>query len=162
LSSLADIVGAQGDRVRAGEYQQESLRLFTELNDASGMARVLADLGNLARDSKAYPEAMEYYRESLRRAAEAGRRTNIARALVEMAECASSQSRPEKAVLLAGSASMILQSVAASGGTLLRRTALEIIEKARMTMNPSEHARMLARSRRWTLDEIVKYALDSG
>jgi hypothetical protein len=31
-----------------------------------------------------------------------------------------------------------------------------------MTMNPSEHARMLARSRRWTLDEIVKYALDSG
>ncbi|MFN0105546.1 MAG: protein kinase domain-containing protein [Bryobacteraceae bacterium] len=161
LTSLGDVAAGQGHLGQAKEYHEDGLRLFRELGDAAGMAPVLADLGNLARDAGDYAAAEERYRESLRKAVEAARRTHIARALIGMATCALLQCRHERALMLAGSASAILKSVVASGLSDYRGTAQNILEQSRLQLDPADHARILAQSRCFTLDQTLEYALAS-
>ncbi|MEX2263949.1 MAG: protein kinase [Bryobacteraceae bacterium] len=162
LSSLGDIAASQGDLSRSKEHQQDSLRLFAEIGDTAGMARVLVDLGNLARESESYEEASEYYKDSLRKTAQRGRRTHLSRALVELAKCALRQSQPERALMLAGSVLGVLQTVAASAGNEYRKAVQEIIEQSRREMDPAAHAQVWAKSRCLTLDETLRYALESS
>ena len=162
LSSLGDIAAAQGDLSRAHAYQTESLSIFGELHDATGLARVLADLGNLAREGGRVGEARARFRESLRKAVEAGRRTHVVRALAGMAQCALSESQPERALALAGAALSVLQTIATSGDIKQRKLLQEALDRCRAGLDPAVYARELARCRRLTFEQAVAAALNSG
>ena len=159
MSSVADIAVRQREASVAREYHRKALEVFRRIDDSRGMAHVLLDMGNLARDQKHFEEANDRYQESLRKGAEEGRRTHIAQALIEMSKTALEQSRPERALMLAGSASSILQALEGSGNES-GKTAEEILERVRRSMDSGAYIRALAKSRRMTAKEAVEYALD--
>ena len=81
LDAGGQLAYRQGDYERAVELHEESLRLFRELQDKTGMSAALGHLGRVAHLRGAYARAWALSEESLVLAREVGRRPSIAAAL---------------------------------------------------------------------------------
>lgn len=119
-------------------------------------------MGNLAHDGGRFEEANDRYRASLRKAVEAGRRTHVVRALTAMAHCSLSESQAERALVLAGSALSVLQTIAASSDIKHRKMVQDALDRCRTVLDPAIYARKLANSRRMTFEQAVAHALNSS
>jgi tetratricopeptide (TPR) repeat protein len=113
LNYQGDVALDQGDSQAAAKLYEESLIIFRELGDQSGIASSLTDLGNLARDQKDFPEAESLYRESLKIFHALDHKRGIARLLECLAGSAAAQSKPTRALRLAGAAAALRQAVGA-------------------------------------------------
>jgi predicted ATPase len=104
LNYEGDITHEQGDDDAARALYEQSLRIFRQLGDKWGMAGSLIDLGNLSRDHGDYQASRSQYAESMKLFQELGQRRGMARLLDCLTRSAALQSKPERALRLAGSA----------------------------------------------------------
>jgi len=99
-----------------------------------GIARSLADLGNLARDEKDFDGAHDLYQASLRIFQELDHKRGIARLLECFAISAAAQSAPERSLRLAGAAAALRQAI---GAPLTLETGLNSKRVSRQPGNRS-------------------------
>ena len=78
---LADLYYSLGDYSQAENYYGQSLKIAQELDDRSGIASSLGNLGYIARYRGDYDKAEEYYLQSLQIRQELGDRSGIASSL---------------------------------------------------------------------------------
>jgi tetratricopeptide (TPR) repeat protein len=142
----------------ARSHYEEALNQFRGLGDRAGTARVLADLGNLARDDDDYDAAEDFYQEALRELSQLGRRTNIARVLADMAQCAVRQHRPERALTLAGAAAEIRRTVE-SGSEGTEESTRRVFEQTKADMAAHAHREAWAAGQAMTIDQVIQYGL---
>ncbi len=65
MNNLGILTKAQGDPVAARNYYEESLVIFQEFGNRSGMADTLNNLGNVASSQGDYASARNYHEQSL-------------------------------------------------------------------------------------------------
>lgn len=71
----------QGDKVRALEHYQRSLKLAEEVGDKSSSSATLNSIGNLYHSQGNYAQALEYFQQSFKIKQEIGEKVGVARAL---------------------------------------------------------------------------------
>jgi predicted ATPase len=111
LNHQGDVARARGDSEAARRFYEEGLEAFRRIGDRWGMATCLADLGNLAREERDFEAAHRLYEESIRLFQELGHKRGIARLLEAFAGAAVAQSRPERALRLAGTAAALRKAI---------------------------------------------------
>ena len=104
LNYQGDVAHEQGEAAIARALYEQSLSLFRELGDKWGIAGCLVDLANLARDHGDYQTSRSHYVESMKLFQELGQKRGMARLLDCLACSAALQSKPERALRLAGAA----------------------------------------------------------
>jgi len=104
LNYQGDVAHEQGEAAIARALYEQSLTLFRELGDKWGIAGCLVDLANLARDHGDYQTSRSHYVESMKLFQELGQKRGMARLLDCLACSAALQSKPERALRLAGAA----------------------------------------------------------
>ncbi|MBS1560982.1 MAG: tetratricopeptide repeat protein [Bacteroidetes bacterium] len=67
-----------GDLTSAREQFRRSLTLYESMNDASGVAKVSCNIGNVDADTGDFPSALEFYRKALSVHEELDNRTGVA------------------------------------------------------------------------------------
>ena len=137
LNYQADVAVLERNAAAARSLYEESLAMFRELGDKWGMAGCLADLGNLARDQKDYTSSRSLYAESMKLFAELGQKRGVARLLESMARSAAAQSKPERALRLAGAAAAIRRHLGASLPAAEEASLENTLERARAAVPPS-------------------------
>jgi predicted ATPase len=156
----------QGDCAGARALYEKSLENFRELGDRWGIAGSLADLANLARDEEDYRAADAMYRESIAVFQKLEHKRGIARLLEAFACSEAAQSRPERALRMAGAASALRQSIGAP---------LTPVEQSKLesSVEPAQQALTIAASRTawlegWAMpvekliEEVLRPASASG
>ena len=157
LVALGDIAAAQQNPPFAQSCYTEALELFRTLRDDAGIGRVLAHLGDLNCDCGDHRAATNFYLEALRETVKVGRRSNIARVLGSIAECTAVQSRPKRALMLAGAATSMWSAV--NGGDATARQCIQkIFDRTRLSIDPAEHDRVWCAGQCLTLDQVIQYA----
>ena len=137
LDYEGDIVHEQGDHVAARDLYEQSLAIFRQLGDKWGMAGCLADLGNLARDHGDYTASRGHYAESMKLFQELGQKRGMARLLDGFACWEAAQSKPERALQLAGAAAA-MRHVLGTPLPLAEQAKLErTLEQARKSLPPA-------------------------
>jgi predicted ATPase/transcriptional regulator with XRE-family HTH domain len=81
LSGMAALAHKQNDYRRARALYEESLALYTQVDDKRGIAEALCHLGLMAQTAREHAQAIRLYEESLSRFRELGDRRGIALAL---------------------------------------------------------------------------------
>ncbi|MBK8552527.1 MAG: tetratricopeptide repeat protein [Ignavibacteria bacterium] len=66
LLELGDILRNKSEYARSKEYLEESLKIFQEINDVDGIARVFNLIGNVGLAISDYSAAMEYYNKAIK------------------------------------------------------------------------------------------------
>jgi predicted ATPase len=113
LNHKGDVAREQGDTSSARSFYEQGLVIFREVGDQWGIAGSLGDLGNLAREQGDFAAAHLLYRESLEGFQELDHRRGIARLLDCFAGSAAAQSQPERALILAGAAAALRETIGA-------------------------------------------------
>ena len=126
VNHQGDVAREQGDAPGARSLCERSLASFRELGDQWGIAASLADLGNLARDQRDFVRAQALHEESMRIFQELGHKRGIARLLEAFAGAAIAQSRPERALRLAGAAASLRKTL----GTPIPAAEQEKLERS--------------------------------
>jgi predicted ATPase/serine/threonine protein kinase len=137
LNYEGDVAREQGEDSVARALYEQSLANFTELGDKWGIAGCLVDLGNLARDRQDYEASRAHYAESMTLFQELGQKRGIARLLDCLACSAAYQSKPERALRLAGAAAA-MRRVLGAHLPLAEQAVLEkALELARKSVSPA-------------------------
>jgi predicted ATPase len=113
LNYQGDVAREQGDSAAAQSLYQQCLAMFREIDDRWGIGGTLADLGNLAREQGDFPAAHLLYQESITIFLQLDHKRGIARLLECFASSAAAQSKPERALRLAGAAAALRQNIGA-------------------------------------------------
>jgi tetratricopeptide (TPR) repeat protein len=154
---LGDIAAAQANPLLARARYEEALDLFQTLHDLAGVARVMADLGDLNRDCGDHEAARTYYLQALQETVRVGRRSSIARVLGAMAECAV-RYYPKRALTFAAAAAGLWRAVGRGGDAAARQSIQRVFEQTRLCMDPLEHDRVWSAGQSLTVDQVVQYA----
>lgn len=104
LRAAIMLLGYMGDRAQAARLAGESLALYRELGDKTGMAWVLADMGCHAWTRADYPEAVRLCEESVALFRELGDPRGLCWALIWLAAVARDQGKAEEALRLSNAA----------------------------------------------------------
>lgn len=113
LNHQGDAARAQGDAPAARLLYEQSLLTFRKLGDPWGVASSLADLGSLACEQRDYVAAHSLHSESIKLFQNLEHKRGIARLLECFASSAAVQSKPERALRLAGTAAALRQTLGA-------------------------------------------------
>lgn len=158
LSWLGQITYQQGDYAAAHAYFQECLALRRTLKSERDIASTLLHLALVAARQQD-PTAPSLLEQALQRLAETGDDLKFAYALEELADLATVQDRPARALQLVGAAAALRQTV----GTPLPQAEQQAL--ARMLAPAWQHLDANAANAAWTTgaamtpDEAVAYAL---
>jgi predicted ATPase len=137
LNYQGDMAHELGDEETARALYEQSLAIFRELGDKWGTAGCLADLGNLARDRGGYDTALARYAESLALFQELGQKRGVARLLDCLACSAAMQSKPERALRLAGAAAAMRRVLSAPLSLAEQHRLEKTLEVARQAVTPA-------------------------
>jgi tetratricopeptide (TPR) repeat protein len=108
----------QGDFGAARPLHEESLAIHRELEDKTGIAGSLNDLGSVAREQGEYEAARVLFEESLAIFRGLGDKTSIATSLADLAHVAQAQGDPEKARALLEEALQLARGVDDKNGLI--------------------------------------------
>jgi tetratricopeptide (TPR) repeat protein len=137
LNYAGDVAHEQGEDDVARNLYDQALGIFREMGDQWGIAGCLVDLGNLARDHGDYHASRLQYAESMKFFQELGHKRSIARVLDCLACCAAFQSKPERALRLAGAAAAMRRVVTAPLPWAEQARLEKILDVARNSLNPT-------------------------
>lgn len=137
LNHQGDVAHEQGADGVARAFYERSLSMFRAAGDKWGIAGCLADLGNLARDDGDYAQAQTYYAESMKFSQELGQKRGIARLLDSLACSAVTQSKPERALRLAGAAAAMRRGLGAQLPSAEQARLEKTLDRARREVPPA-------------------------
>jgi predicted ATPase/class 3 adenylate cyclase len=113
LNNQACVASDQGEYAEARLLLQESLAIRRQLGDKAGLALSLNTLADVVLDEGKYGDARPLLDESLAINRELGDQTAIAYLIEDYAGLAAAETRPEKALRLAGFAEALRESIGA-------------------------------------------------
>jgi adenylate cyclase len=127
----------QGEDAVARALYEQSLNVFRELGDKWGIAGCLVDMGNLARDHGDYQTSRSQYVESMKLFQELGQKRGMARLLDCLACSAALQSKPERALRLAGAAAAMRRVLGAPLPMAEQARLEKTLDLARQSVSPT-------------------------
>jgi predicted ATPase len=161
LNYQGDLTREEGNTEAARALYQESLSAFRDLGERWGIAGCLADLGNLYRDQKDFAASHSMYAESICIFQELGHKRGIARLLECFACSSAAQSKPERALRLAGAAAALRRTL----GTPLpadEQARLECgLERARQAMESSAASAVWLEGWAMPMEKAVQFAIET-
>jgi tetratricopeptide (TPR) repeat protein len=116
IHQLGHLASNQGDYEMARGLYEESLAMFRELEQPSGIATSLAEQGNVALKQGDLEAAGSFYEESLAISRELGNKVSIAVALNNLGKIAREQGDPRTARALHGESLEIRRELGDKGG----------------------------------------------
>jgi len=161
LNGLGEVAMAEGHYAEARQYHQESLARFRQIDSRWDIASVLRDLGHLSRQEGDYRGAAAMYREALAIFQALRHRRGIARVLEHLACCAACQSRPERALKLAGAAAALREKLGTPLSAAERAELENSLRQARQQLSTAEQEGCWAEGWSNTADQNLAYALAS-
>jgi two-component system, NtrC family, sensor kinase len=106
----------KSDYATALEYSLQGLEQFREIEDKTGTARMLSDIGVIHWYQSEYPDALKYYFDALRINEEIGNKPDIAVTLCNIGIVYNSQKEYEKALTYISKANIIDEEMGNKGG----------------------------------------------
>jgi predicted ATPase/DNA-binding SARP family transcriptional activator len=161
LNGLGQIAIKQGEYAQACDIIQESLAIKQELGDRRGIAVSLLNLGTIAAGQGAYAEAHRFYQKNLTMMQELGDKLGIAECLETLADLARLQKEAERSSRLFGAAEALRERM---GATLAPAECAEYernVAAARAALGDAAFGEAQAKGRAMTLEQAIKYALES-
>jgi predicted ATPase len=137
LNYEGDVAREQGEDAVARALYEQSLNVFRELGDKWGIAGCLVDMGNLARDHGDYQTSRSQYVESMKLFQELGQKRGMARLLDCLACSAALQSKPERALRLAGAAAAMRRVLGAPLPMAEQARLEKTLDLARQSVSPT-------------------------
>lgn len=162
INYQGDVAREQGEWHVARTLYEQSLLSFRELGDRWGVASSLADLGNLARDQCDHASCHALYADSLRIFRELGQKRGIARLLDCFACLAAAQSKPERALRLAGAAAALRQTLGAPLSPAEQDKLEKNIQPARQALTHGTGATAWMEGWAMSAEKAIDYALAEG
>jgi predicted ATPase len=160
LNHKGDAAREEGDAASARSFYEQGLAMFRELGDPWGVAGSLGDLGNLAREQGEFADAHLLYRESLEAFQALDHRRGIARLLDCFAGSAAAQSQPERALLLAGAAAALRESIGAVLAPAEQNRLAESLERARAALSDAAGAAVWMKGWAMPTEDAIVLAIE--
>lgn len=160
INYQGDVARDQGQPQAARDLYEQSLLAFRELGDRWGVASCLADLGNLARDQGDDAACHALYGDSLRIFRELDHKRGIARLLDCFACLAAAQSKPERALRLAGAAAALRQTLGAPLSPAEQAKLEKYLGPARLALNPSSGTAAWMEGWALSVEKAIEQALN--
>jgi hypothetical protein len=120
---------------------------------------VLRDLGDLARRDGDHRRAADFYKEALAIFHKLGHRRGMVRVLEHLAACADDDGRPDRALILAGAAAAMRETLGISLSQAEREELDEPIQSACEKLPKSEQTKAWAEGRSMTADQVLQFVL---
>jgi hypothetical protein len=139
----------------------ESLAIFREINDQSGLASCMSDLGSLAVFRGEYLLGAQLYQESLVVFGELGDKRGIAKVLEGFAGMASSRDRAEEALHLAGAATAVRNRLGVQPRQARRSATDSVVTAARVSLG-TKADEIWKEGERMSLEKAIEYALGTA
>ena len=146
------------DLAAARSHAQESADLHRKLGDEKVVAFLLACLASLAIDRADHAGATAHLAESLAISRAKGDRVDLAFVLETSASLAVATGEPERALLLAGAAAALRESVAALPVPLWRMKLESSLATARRALGPRAAEEAFAAGTRMSVAEAIDFA----
>jgi len=162
LNNLAGVVAASGDYAMARHLLLESVDIQRQLGGEGGLAIALNSLADVVLDEGDGQAARPLLVESLTINAKMGDSAAIAYLLDDFAALAAAESRPERAMRLAGAAAAARSAIGSQvpEGERLRFDRLQA--PAHEMLGEEAAAAFVAEGRAMSLEQAVQYALHEG
>jgi hypothetical protein len=148
----------QGDDAQAQIFYEESLALRRTLDDKSGIANVLVNLGEVAHSQGKSAKAITNYVESLTLRAELGDKEGIAYCLEGLAEVAGARGQPKRAARLWGAAAALREAIGAPIPPAERPHYDRNMAAARAQFDAAAFDTAFAAGRSMTLEQVAAEA----
>ncbi len=158
LNALGSVAFDQGDQVSAQRYQEQSLAIHEELRDPWGTAFTLRELGKIAIVTHDEGTAAKMLRQSIVAFHDMGAREEVAETLEHYSALEAERRNDELALILAGAASALRDSLG-SPATAPDQSRLEaILEDPKRRLGPERLSRAWSRGSAMSLQESVRFA----
>ena len=148
----------KGNYEQAQTFYEESLTILRSVGDQFRIAVNLHNLGNLFRNSQAYPIAHSRYMESLTIYVELEALLNIAELLGDMAELAVLQKKSDRAMRLTGAAERHFKSLGTPDSVVWQDRVDKLLLLAKQALDEEDIATAQAEGRAMSLETAVEYA----
>ena len=158
LNNLGDHALTVGEYDRSEPLFTESLSLLEERGDTANVARSLFNLGAVALMTDRLDTAADRLRESLKRSRAAGDKEDLAWGLLGLACLASSRGESERAAVLLGAATNLLEGMGADFKPFERKLHDETAARLAAQMGDEPFRRSLADGRALSLTTAVEVA----
>jgi predicted ATPase/class 3 adenylate cyclase len=162
VNNLGNVALDQNNLAQARAWLEEALALQREVGDRWSVANALNNLGNLARAQGDYRSARSLYHESLAIYQEFGDKRALAYLLEDMGCTEALQNRPERALCLIGSASILREAVGSPLSATEMKKIESMLELAHRLLDETAQARAMGQGRSMTLEQAVQYALNDN
>jgi len=162
LTNLGLLASQRGDLPEARRQLNEALALWRELGDHQNIAYALSNLGGVATQQGDLASAENFLRESLTLLTRAGDKRGIAFVLERSAVLAVTGARPKLALVIAGHAAALRESIGAPQPPALRAAYQEQLEAARRGLSPTDAADAERKGARLALDELALAMASTG
>jgi tetratricopeptide (TPR) repeat protein len=159
LNNQACVASDQGEYTEARLLLQESLLIRRQLGDKAGLALSLNTLADVVLDEGEFGDARPLLDESLAINRELGDQTAIAYLIEDYAGLATAESRPEKALQLAGFAEALRESIGAPLPPSEQARVDRMIAPARAALPESTVAAEWEAGRSLGLEQSIELAL---
>ncbi len=159
LNNLGQLALIRGDYAQARVYLEEALALQREIGVKSSIAHTGLNLGNVLRALGEHEAARAVYQDSLVTYRELGDRRMIAYLLEDIGGLLALQGDSERALRLAGAASLVRESLNLPLSAADQRRLDEALEPARQALGEAAAARAWNAGRDLPLDDAMAEAL---
>jgi predicted ATPase/DNA-binding CsgD family transcriptional regulator len=159
LSTLADVVRAQGDLGRAATLLEESLTLFRRLGHAWGIARTLTSLGDVACEAGEDARASTLYEEGLELERTSGNKLGTAACLEGLGRVAAARGELKRVARLCGAAAALREEIDAPLPPVARAEHDRTVAAARAALGEDTFATAWAEGWAMTPEWAIEYAL---
>ena len=161
LNNIGEITEAEGDLAKARSFYERAVDRL-ERGNQMNLAFALSNLGAVAYQQSAYPEARTYYTQALAKAQEFGSKKAIIYCLDGFAALAVSEGRPEVAAQLCGAANSLRESIGIEQEPHERKRRAQYIERIEASLAKPLVVEAMTSGRILSLDEAVTLALKSA
>jgi tetratricopeptide (TPR) repeat protein len=146
--------------LEARTFLEEAVALQRQVGDKYYIANALNNLANVIRRLGDYPQAFNLYRESLRLNRDLGDRWALAYLLEDIGCLASLAGKPAAALTLAGTASVVRETIKAPLSKDEVRKMDELLQPARASLNADQQHQAWETGRNQSLDEALDQAIN--